>query len=170
MEALPKVVEENVKKCWAQLGMPKNGGWEPVVQPRGWSWDKLVKKYVWNEGTKIRVLVMRLTVPPGHAYFKAGHDTYILRYYDHSLVHFRRKRMVRKELWLPDGTAAALAAEGKFEVSEWDSPDGRVRLEELQAERSRPKKKRSGRRRRVEVPMSGLDYEPRPEEPLPTRE
>jgi len=169
LEALPKVVEENVKKCWEQLASPKNGGYEPAVQPRGWSWDKLNKEYVWNEGTRLRITTMRLDVPPGHAYFKEGYDAYIMRYQDHSPIRFQRKRMVRKPFWLPDHIAADLAVKGLFAVSEYDTADGRVKEEEIREEQSRPKKKRSGRRRRTEVPMSGMDYEPKPNEPLPTR-
>ena len=65
-EQLPRIVEKNIALCWLQMANPKNGGWKPVVQPKGWSYDKVESLWKWNKGTKLNIAVMHVVFPPDH--------------------------------------------------------------------------------------------------------
>jgi len=131
-EQLPRIVEKNIALCWLQLANPKNGGWKPVVQPKGWSYDKVESLWKWNKGTKLNITVMHVVFPPDHPHYKEGSDTYLIRYPDHSLIRWRSDKPSGGPIHLSDDIAASMQAKGLFKVQEWDTPDGKNKLEEIE--------------------------------------
>lgn len=125
-------VEEIVNQCWVNLAKKKNGGYEPVPLARGWHRDQVTNKPVFSSGRDVKILcVGPIKVPFGHQLYKEGHDTYVLRYPDHSFIQFAKiQNEGVKTLTLPDRIMADLVRKGVMHVLEWDTDEGRRAYEE----------------------------------------
>ncbi len=128
-ETRNRLIEENVEKCWQQLG---RRGFHPTPLSAGPHWDKVEER--WKHATgNLDVMVMGPVIfPVGHQNYGEGMDTYLLVNQDHSHIQWSSPNdRLALPFHMDDKTAAEMQMKGLLKVHEWDTPMGAERLQRL---------------------------------------
>jgi hypothetical protein len=134
-----RTIELEIKKWLEERLSP----WSIWIPNAGWIWfDKETSEtHVGNGKLEIRCFGPISGIPVGHAYYKEGHDTYVIRYPDRSFLKLYVDEIPgHNKLELPDDVAHRLAARGVLKVESYDDPDYRepeFELEDIKAQQYR---------------------------------